>query len=321
MAFYDIDLDKKIAGRHELCKIKEVLDLSKMSYRVKHIETKLGRSGYGTDVGLACMFLQFFYDLSDREMEKRLRFDMAFLWFCGFSAYEQTPDHSFFCRFRKALGTKGTAKVFNAIVKKSKKLGIMRTMFQFADATSIITKNTTWDERDSAIKKGEEALNNQNIKKYSADPQARFGCKGRSKFWYGYKGHVGVDMSSGLIERIAVTPANVSDQEGFKHICPRDGQMVVADKAYCLKKAQEAMDYRSVTSGAILRQNMIGKNKDLDRWRSSIRAPFEGVFSKFAKRARYRGQSKVQFQFFMEAIIHNAKRLVTLNAPPLFVGA
>lgn len=96
MTFYDIDLDKKIAGRHELCKIKEVLDLSKMSYRVKHIETKLGRSGYGTDVGLACMFLQFFYDLSDREMEKRLRFDMAFLWFCGFSAYEQTPDHSFF---------------------------------------------------------------------------------------------------------------------------------------------------------------------------------------------------------------------------------
>ena len=128
-------------------------------------------------------------------------------------------------------------------------------------------------------------------------------------------------MGSGLIERVAVTPANISDQEGFKHVCPRDGQMVFADKAYCLKKAQEAMVHRNAASGAILRQNMIGKNKDLDRWRSAIRAPFEGVFSKVEKRTRYRGHAKVQFQFFMEAIIHNAKRLVKINAPPLFVGA
>ena len=88
MAFYDIDLNEKTANRHELYQIKQTVDLSRLTYRVKHIETKLGRSGYGIDVGLACIFLQFFYDLSDREMEKRLRFDMAFLWFCGLSAYE-----------------------------------------------------------------------------------------------------------------------------------------------------------------------------------------------------------------------------------------
>ena len=66
---------------------------------------------------------------------------------------------------------------------------------------------------------------------------------------------------------------------------------------------------------------MIGKNKDLDRWRSSVRASFEGVFSKCEKRARYRGHAKVQFQFFMDAIVHNVKRLVTINTPPLFQGA
>ena len=66
---------------------------------------------------------------------------------------------------------------------------------------------------------------------------------------------------------------------------------------------------------------MIGKNKDLDRWWSAARAPFEAVFSKFEKRARYRTQSKVQFQFFMEAIVHNSKRLVIINSLPLFAGA
>ena len=57
---------------------------------------------------------------------------------------------------------------------------------------------------------------NQNISKYNRDTQARFGCKGKSKFWFGYKGHITADMSSGLIEYAAVTEANVSDQSGFK---------------------------------------------------------------------------------------------------------
>ena len=33
---------------------------------------------------------------------------------------------------------------------------------------------------------------------------------GNNKHWYGYKRHVSVDMQSGLINKVAVTPANVS---------------------------------------------------------------------------------------------------------------
>ena len=321
MAFLDMDLNEQVCEKHELWDIQKTVDLSKLVYRLKDMETEVGRNGYGIDVGLKCLFIQFMYDLSDREMERELRFNIAYKWFCGFTAFEQTPDHSYFGRFRARIGTNRIGKIFKAIVNKAKEKHLIRGVFHFADATAIVTKNTTWSERDKAIKEGEEALNNTNVKKYSADPQARFGCKGKSKFWFGYKGHVGVDMGSGLIERAALTPANVSDQSGFKSICPRDGQMVFADKAYCLKPAQWAMTVRGAVSGAILKQNMIGKNKDLDRWRSAVRAPFEGVFSKFEKRARYRGLANVQFQFFMDALVHNIKRLVSINSPPLFQGA
>ena len=166
-----------------------------------------------------------------------------------------------------------------------------------------------------------EALNNQNIKKYSADPEARFGCKGKSKFWFGYKGHVSVDMGSMLIDRIAATPANISDQAGFAHVCPRSGEMVFADKAYCLKPAQTAMKKRGAHSAAILRNNMKSKNKDLDKWRSKMRSPFECLFSKFEKRARYRGLAKMQFQLFMDAIVWNVKRLVVITPLPNLSGA
>ena len=122
-----------------------------------------------------------------------------------------------------------------------------------------------------------------------------------------------------MIESVVATPANISDQEAFRHVCPRDGEMVFADKAYCLAKAQNAMKKRGAHSAAILKQNMKAKNNDLDRWRSAMRSPHEGVFSKFEKRARYRGLAKIQMQVFLDA--WNVKRLVSINGPPLFHGA
>ena len=321
MAFYDFDLTDQVREKHELWKIEQIVGFTSLMYRYKDLETGVGRSGYGVSVGIKALYLQFHYDLSDRALEERLQFDMGFRWFCGFTAFEETPDHTFFCRFRKLMGTKRIGHLFKTIVKRSEKAGIMRSVFRFADATAIITKQTTWEERDKALSEGEEVLNNSNIKKYSADSEARFGCKGKSKFWFGYKGHVCADMGSGLIERIAATPANISDQEGFARVCPRAGEMVFADKAYCLSKAQIAMKKRGAVSAAILKQNMTDKNKHLDRWRSSVRAPFESVFSKFQRRARYTGLVKVQFQLFMEAIVHNVKRLVQINSPPLFIRA
>ena len=74
-------------------------------------------------------------------------------------------------------------------------------------------------------------------------------------------------------------------------------------------------------SGAVLKNNMKGKNKDKDRWLTGLRAPFENVFSKWERRARYRVLLKVQLQIFLEVIVFNVKRLLVINSPPLFAGA
>ena len=102
------------------------------------------------------MYLQFHYDLSDRQLEQRLRFDQAFWWFASFTTFEPTPDHSFFCRFRKLVGTKRIGKVFQTIANRSKQAGILRQVFKFVDATAIETKKTTWEECDKALREGEK---------------------------------------------------------------------------------------------------------------------------------------------------------------------
>ena len=40
------------------------------------------------------VFLQFLYDLSDRQMEEQAAFNLVYKWFLGLSVEELPPDHS-----------------------------------------------------------------------------------------------------------------------------------------------------------------------------------------------------------------------------------
>jgi len=192
--------------------------------------------------------------------------------------------------------------------------GYIDEVFSFIDASSLISKANLWKERDKAIEKKYEKLNNEVLPKVAFDKQAKIGCKGKDKYWYGYKKHACVDMQSGLINKVAVTPANVPDAKGYKNVCPNQGA-TYADKGYCTKEVNREAKRKGCHLRAIKKNNMKDKNKDLDRWISKIRAPYESVFSKQRKRTRYSGVAKNQFAVFMEAICFNLKRLTALDPP------
>ena len=191
---------------------------------------------------------------------------------------------------------------------------IMNEVFSFVDASQLIAKANLWQERDKAIKEKYEKLNNEVLPKVAYDKEARIGCKGKDKYWYGFKKHVCVDMQSGLINKVAITPANVTDGKGLKNVCPDQGA-IYADKAYCTEPAKRQAAIKRCHLAAIKKNNMKDKNRDKDRWYSGIRAPYERVFSQQNKRTRYRGVAKNQFSAFMEAICFNLKRLATLGPP------
>jgi hypothetical protein len=71
---------------------------------------------------------------------------------------------------------------------------------------------------------------------------------------------------------------------------------------------------RGVHPMVILRDNMQEKTRDLDRWLSKLRAPYEGTFSKQNKRVRYRGVVKNQGAKFLYAVAYNFRRLLAISA-------
>lgn len=317
--FTMVSLDELVSTDHMYRKFKKLWDFKAVEKLILEAKKANPYEGYGVFRLFLCLLLQFMEDLSDRELERFMRENNAAKWFCEFDLTEKTPDHTVFSKVRSRLGTSKLSAIFNLLRNQLKAQGYVSETFTFVDASHLIAKASLWEERDEAIKKKYEKLNNEILPMVAKDKQAKIGCKGKSKYWYGFKEHVSVDMPSGLINKVAITSANVTDAKGLKHVCPDQGA-IFGDKGYCTKPAQHAAAKRGCHLAAVKRNNMKNKNADQDRWYTKMRAPYERVFSHKSKRARYQGIEKNQFASFMQAICFNLKRLMVINAPPVITG-
>lgn len=325
MSFYVPNLEELVPSEHKYRKILVLVDFEKLTEGLKLTYSPLGKAGYPVTTAFKCLLLQFMNDLSDRQLEEFLRYDLSAKLFCGFELRDPTPDHSYFGKVRSRFGIHRLSQLFNKFQEALKDKQLIREVFTFVDASELRSRVDHWKARDKALEdldndqtddSGNPTMNNKNVSNYSPDPEARFGAKGKNKIWLGYKRHVSVDMTHGLINKVDVTAANVSDGKGLENTCPSGG-MVFADKAYCIKEAQKIIKKNKCHSAAIKKKNMKDKNRDLDNWISSIRMPFEGVFSKMSKQCRYIGKEKALFQATMQAMAFNLKRLITIEAEPI----
>lgn len=307
-----VSLNELVSSNHQYRKFKELFNFSVADKVLASIESPANYKGFGVSRLFKCLLLQFMEDLSDRELERYMSDSNSAKWLCDFDLREKTPDHTVFSKMRSKIGTQVLSKIFTLLRSQLRSKGYMSEVFTFVDASHLISKAALWEERDEVRRRKYEKLNNETLPIVAIDKQARIGCKGSNKFWYGYKKHVSVDMSSGLINKVAITPANITDSKGFKHVVPNSGT-VYADKGYCDKNSKQAATIKGVHLAAVKKNNMKAKNKDLDKYYTKLRSPFESVFSQDNKRARYRGTAKNQFSAFMQAMCFNLKRLVVIT--------
>jgi len=304
-------IEKLVKEEHVFRKLNNILDFDKLFTPLRKLYSTTGIEGIDVAKGMKALLIQFWEDYSDREMEKALEENVAIKWFCGFNLLEKTPTFSYFSKLRDRIGVTNIANIFNQINEELAKKGLFGNVFKFIDASSIVSKTALWEERDKAIKDGEEKLNNTNVEKYAHDKDARWGAKNKNNIWFGFKRHHTVDMRYGLIEKLTVTPANVIDFQVLESICPKNC-MVFMDKLYDTKNVEIILRSKYCHNGTIKKRNNKEKNKDLDKWKSKTRMPFEGSFSKLRKRAKFKGQTKVLMQCFMESICHNLKKATTV---------
>lgn len=326
-------VEQMVDQNHPYRKILKLVDFEKlMKLLSKNLYSDVGRTSLPLVQGFKTLILQYWEDFSDRQMERFLRENVAARYFCGFTLHCITPDHSYFTRLRQRIGTEKLSELFNVVVKRLKDRGYVGNVFHFVDSSKIISKVNLWEayDRANAAKEKETSekddsgddgpSKSSSVGKYSSDPDAGFGCKGKNKYWYGYKRHVRVDMKNGLITKSEVTPANRSDLRSAleKELLPDSG-MVFMDKGYDAASLEREAKKRGCQVATIRKNNHKHKNFDLDRWRSKVRMPFEATFSKLNSVARFRGIKKIEFQNLMESMVFNFKKLINIDAQSVLI--
>lgn len=295
---------------HFLKDLAQVVDFSFVQAACKDYYPEGGRAPWDSVLMFKMVFLQFLYDLSDREVEENATFNLAYKWFLGLSTEELPPDHTTLCRFRQRLGAEGFQRLFNQVVDQARARGLISDRLHIIDATHMAAKVDLFRLKQEHAQ-GED--DDTYVDRNSPDPDARFGRKSKKKGFYGYKAHIVEDADSELIVGIKATPGNVPDGVVLPELIQGHPREATGDKGYDSAANHAHLAAQGVASGIIRRRPKPGRPRKSRRERLKIERKFaEGKQRHGLMQARYWGLAKAGIQGFMVGIVVNLKRMVKL---------
>ncbi len=139
-SFFDSYVEEHFLPKeHELLKIKNEIGFSFIEEETKDLYAKVaGRPSYPPEVMFKILFLEFYYNFSDVEVAKQLKFNVLFRYFVEIKIEDPLPDDTSLVVFRKRLGEERFEKIFDEFVKQCKEKGLLREKLKIVDATHII---------------------------------------------------------------------------------------------------------------------------------------------------------------------------------------
>ena len=138
------DLDERVfsavvPANHYLRRVLQAVDFGRcrdliaMAYCSAH-----GRPAVEPLLLLKLEFLEYHYNLSDRQVVEQAQINMAFRWFLGLSVLSPLPHHTLLTYFRRRLGWQKHQEVFDALVAQARAQGLVKDRLRLKDATHII---------------------------------------------------------------------------------------------------------------------------------------------------------------------------------------
>lgn len=245
--------------------------------------------------------LQYIYDLSDPRLEEEIADRRSFQMFLELNSGDSIPDETTICRYREMFSRLGLDKLmFETFTKQLRRQNMILDRGTLIDATIKQAQATPKSNRDKDAKH----------------------TKKRNKNYYGYKGHIGVDLGSDLIHSIDFTTANVHDSNIFESMLHGKEKTVYADKAYVKRSREDALREQGIISNIlkkgtrnhVLTAEEKSKNRQLSKIRGYVERPF--AFMKRIlnyDRCRYYDEVRNRFQFTISALIYNMRRSISLK--------
>ena len=131
--------DKLVPVDHLLRRAKEALDFAAFAERITlHYHPRMGRPAEDPQRMIKLGFLQFLYNLSDREVLKQTQVNMAFRYFLDLSLDSPLPTVGLLSQFRTRLGEAGYRELFEELIAQARAKGLVKDRLRLKDATHVI---------------------------------------------------------------------------------------------------------------------------------------------------------------------------------------
>ena len=242
-----------------------------------------GNKPYDLELMLRIYLIQNLYDLADEATVNEVIDSRAFSDFCGVESSNQVPDGDTLGRFRNLLIKNDLQeKLFKQVVELLTKRGLILKKGTIVDSTIISAPSST---KNASRQRDSEAHQ----------------TKKGNMYYFGFKAHIGVDDSSGLVHTVKVTPANKHDVTMTAELMHGDEERLYGDSGYlgadkrenAILKNRSGKKVRYIinrrpSQSKNLSTRAKGQIKRREREKSSVRAKVEHVFAVVKKQLRYR---------------------------------
>jgi len=188
---------------------------------------EVGRSPYNPSILLRMLFVSYLYNISERQLEESVNFNLPVKYFVGLGVDEKSPDHSTLTYFKDRILKNGSLtldKIFVELINQAKKTGIEFGEIQIVDATHTGADVNTGRD-NSRRKKNKERV----------DKDAKWGVKHSKKeendkgktviqkqCFLGYKTHASLNEKTGIVTSIRVSSGNKYDGNYLSSLVKKD---------------------------------------------------------------------------------------------------
>jgi len=268
----------------------------------------VGRPSYPLRVLIKALLVQAWWNLSDPKAEQALRNDLRFRRFLGVGLTGKTPDRNTLWRFRDELSKRGLAeRLLSAVDRQLRVRGLVVRRGSIVDATLV---------KSAASKRNRRRGGNP------VDPDADWAARRRGDPTLGYKLHAAVDEDTGIVRKIALTPASRHERTVAEAVVPGDVERVWADAAYDARALRDALEARGIAP--VIAHNP--RRRGLARWQRgmnfvvrTVRPGIERVFGTLKRsyglaRARCLTLARNRVDVTFRVLAFDLRRAITLAA-------
>lgn len=346
-SFFGDPIYQRIVPRdHFLVKLNQIIDWDAFVAPLLPAYRGLAEEGappYSPVLLLKMLVIAYLYNLSERQTEEVVNFQLPVKEFVGLAVDEPAPDHSTLCLFKRRLRQAGRWTHFQAIhdeiLRQALAAGVTMGKIQVVDSVHTVA-NVDNDADRQRQAKGEPAR----------DPDASLVQKGqrtvteangqvttRELQYHGYKSHVSLNAETGLITSLTPTTGKAADNLQFPGLLQHDDQLGVNASTYTADMAYDDTDLherlRQAGKHSALRLHAYRTQKkdgNKEVWQDLLATPEyqagldqrykierkfgEGKLWHRLGRCRYLGLMRYGIQAYLTAVAMNLKRIVFLLA-------